>query len=145
MNALTADTIITQLNMQPHPEGGYYIETFRDEGDPQPRGACTAIYYLLKAGEVSHWHTVDACEIWHYYAGDPLALSLSDGTSPATTVTLGADLLAGQRPQAVVPKGVWQSARALGKWTLVGCTVAPGFQFEGFQLAPPEWTPGPSN
>ncbi|MDD7909409.1 cupin domain-containing protein [Pseudovibrio exalbescens] len=142
MSPISADDIIRELNMQPHPEGGYYVETFRDGGSPQPRGACTAIYYLLKEGQLSHWHKVDACEIWHFYAGDPLALSISDGEAAPSVLELGTDIFAGQRPQGVVPAGAWQSARALGSWTLVGCTVAPGFQFEGFELAPKGWVPG---
>ena len=136
---MTADDIIRALDLKPHPEGGHYRETFRDEG--APRGASTAIYYLLRAGEHSHWHRVDAAEVWHWYAGGPLELSLSqDGRTPTTQV-LGSNLAIGERPQIVVPKNVWQSARPLGAFTLVGCTVAPAFMFDGFKMAPPHWRP----
>lgn len=136
---MTADDIIRALDLKPHREGGHYRETFRDEG--APRGASTAIYYLLRAGEHSHWHRVDAAEAWHWYAGGPLELSLSqDGRTPTTQV-LGSNLAIGERPQIVVPKNVWQSARPLGAFTLVGCTVAPAFTFEGFEMAPPDWRP----
>ncbi len=136
---MTADDIIRALDLKPHREGGHYRETFRDEG--APRGASTAIYYLLRAGEHSHWHRVDAAEAWHWYAGGPLELSLSqDGRTPTTQV-LGSNLAIGERPQIVVPKNVWQSARPLGAFTLVGCTVAPAFTFEGFEMAPPHWRP----
>jgi uncharacterized protein len=139
--ALTAKEIIETLNMQPHPEGGWYVETFRDQNGA-PRGHSTAIYYLLQAGERSHWHRVrDAAEAWHFYAGDPLALKISaDGRKPET-VTLGIDLAAGQRPQAIVPAGAWQAAEPLGAFTLVGCTVAPGFDFASFEMATPDWQP----
>ncbi len=139
----SAEEIIRMLDLTPHPEGGHYRETFRDRDAAGGRAASTAIYFLLKAGEHSHWHRVDAAETWHWYAGAPLALgiALSDGQAPET-VTLSADLLAGHRPQAVVPAGAWQSARSLGAFTLVGCTVAPGFEFDGFVLAPPGWAPG---
>jgi hypothetical protein len=141
-DALSAAQIITTLGMQRHPEGGYYVETYRHHDDAGGRGACTAIYFLLPAGERSHWHRVDAVEIWHWYRGAPLVLSLSaDGVS-RRTVTLGNDLVAGQAPQAVVPAGVWQAAVSLGAWTLVGCTVAPAFAFAGFELAPAGWEPG---
>ena len=143
---LTAATIIRELGLQPHPEGGHYRETFRDavtpgEGDA-PRGASTAIYYLLQAGEISRWHRVDADEMWHWYAGSPLALSLSPYGRSSETLHLGPDLAGGQRPQVLVPAGAWQSAQSLGPWTLVGCTVSPGFMFESFELAPEGWQPG---
>lgn len=135
---MTADEIIETLALEPHPEGGHFRETFRDDG--APRGASTAIYYLLKAGQRSHWHRVDAAEVWHWYAGDALELSISmSGT--ANTKILGPNLTAGERPQVVVPKHAWQSARPLGRYTLVGCTVAPAFTFEGFEMAPPNWRP----
>ena len=131
------------LELERHPEGGWYREVFRDpETDAQGRAKSTAIYYLLEVGEVSHWHRVDAVEVWHWYAGAPLALTLSTDGVAATPNWLGPDLRAGQRPQLVVPKGVWQAAESLGAWTLVGCTVAPGFRFDGFELAPPDWRPG---
>lgn len=135
-----AKEIVATLGMERHPEGGWYAETFRD-GAGGDRGHSTAIYYLLEAGERSHWHRVDAAEVWHWYAGAPLELGLSDGTS-ATTHTLGPAILSGERPQLVVPAGAWQAARSLGDWTLVGCTVAPGFDFAGFELAPKDWAPG---
>lgn len=140
---LGANEIIRTLKMQPHPEGGHYVETFRDSPGADGRATSTAIYFLLQAGEVSHWHRVDAAEIWLWHAGGPLALSLSaDGTKATTTaVHLGPDLRAGQRPQAVVPNGHWQAAETLGAWTLVSCVVAPGFQFSGFELAAPDWFP----
>jgi predicted cupin superfamily sugar epimerase len=141
--SLTAEKIIDLLNMQPHPEGGFYAETFRDGvTDDSGRAASTLIYFLLPEGVLSHWHKVDAVETWHWYAGSPLELSIStDGTSKQV-LTLGNDLLAGERPQGIVPRDAWQQARSLGSWTLVGCTVAPGFQFEGFVLAPQDWQPG---
>jgi uncharacterized protein len=140
---LTADTVVELLNMQPHPEGGYYAETFRDDvTDNNGRAASTLIYFLLPKGVLSRWHKVDAVETWHWYAGSPLELSISaDGTSK-DVLTLGNDLLADQRPQGIVPRDGWQQARSLGAWTLVGCTVAPGFQFEGFAMAPEGWAPG---
>lgn len=142
-----AAEIIRELGLQPHPEGGHYRETFRDEvtvGDRDgPRGASTAIYYLLQAGEVSHWHRVDAAEVWHWYAGAPLVLTISADGREAASQTLGCDLGVGQRPQIVVPARAWQTARSLGAWTLAGCTVAPAFQFDGFEMAPPDWRPHP--
>jgi len=139
---VTADEIIAALDLQPHPEGGHFRETFRDEAGDGQRAHATAIYYLLRAGEVSRWHRVDAAEVWHWYAGDPLELSISEnGASPDIHI-LGNRIAADERPQAVVPAGAWQSARSLGDWTLVGCTVAPGFTFEGFELAPEGWGHG---
>ncbi|SKA04594.1 hypothetical protein SAMN02745126_03302 [Enhydrobacter aerosaccus] len=137
--AATADDIIARLGLQPHPEGGHYREMYR--AADRPRGASTAIYFLLKAGERSHWHRVDADEIWHFYAGAPLELSLSEDGYKKHALRLGGDFEIGEMPQAVVRRGVWQAARSLGHWTLVGCTVAPAFQFEGFELAPPGWEP----
>ncbi|MBO9473355.1 cupin domain-containing protein [Shimia sp. R10_1] len=135
---MTADQIIAQLNLAPHPEGGHYRQTWIADAPEGTRPAGTAIYFLLKAGEVSHWHRVDAAEIWHYYAGAPLILSLSEtGAGPAQDLTLGPDLAAGQLPQHIVPPHHWQAARSTGDWTLVGCTVSPAFQFEGFELAAP--------
>jgi len=141
---VTADEIIEILGLAPHPEGGFYRETFRgpavDETEDD-RAASTAIYYLLPAGKPSAWHrVVDAGEVWHFYAGDPLELTVADGPKRTTTL-LGTDLAAGQRPQGVVPAGVWQTARTLGEWTLVGCTVSPGFRFESFEMAPSWWQP----
>ena len=138
----TARDIIDLLQLERHPEGGWYVQTFRDPDGAGGRTHSTAIYYLLEGGDRSHWHTVDAVEIWHYHAGAPLELRLSaDGLSTRTLI-LGADLVEGQRPQGVVRRGEWQSARSLGDWTLVSCTVAPGFEFSGFRMAPPGWEPG---
>ena len=143
LNSLTPETIIDLLNMQPHPEGGYYAESFRDEvTDATGRAASTLIYFLLPEGVVSRWHKVDAVETWHHYVGSPLELSISSDSRSKTMLTLGPDLLAGERPQGIVPRDAWQQARSLGNWTLVGCTVAPGFQFEGFEMAPEGWEPG---
>ncbi len=140
---VSADAIIRQLDLSPHPEGGWYRETFRDETQAGARSTSTAIYYLLKAGEYSHWHRVDAAEIWHYYLGAPLVLTISENGVDARALRLGADIAAGERPQWVVPVNAWQTAETLGAWTLVGCTVAPGFEFTGFELAPPDWRPTP--
>ncbi len=129
---MDADAVIAALDLRPHPEGGRYRQTWAD-------GASTAIYYLLRDGEESAWHRVhQRAEVWHYYAGAALELRLA---SPAASVILGVDLPAGQRPQAVVPAGSWQRARSLGPWTLVGCTVAPPFAFDAFELAPEGWHP----
>lgn len=141
MTALAAKDVIFTLGMVRHPEGGWYAETFVDGDESAGRPRSTAIYYLLEAGEASHWHRVDAVEVWHYYAGAPLALRISDGKSVDLHV-LGADLDAGERPQVVVPKRAWQAAVSTGAFTLVGCTVAPGFQFSGFELADKNWAPG---
>ena len=134
---MTADQIIARLNLAPHPEGGHYRQTWVE--DPaQGRPAGTAIYFLLKASERSHWHRVDATEIWHFYAGAPLILSIAETEAgPARDTVLGSNLALGEAPQAIVPVDAWQSARTTGDWTLVGCTVSPGFRFEGFELAPP--------
>ncbi|AFL53598.1 putative cupin superfamily sugar epimerase [Sinorhizobium fredii] len=137
----TAATIIETLGLVRHPEGGWYVETFRD-ADGGSRGHSTAIYYLLEKGDRSHWHRVrDAVEIWHYYAGAPLELSIAEPNRPAVHVRLGPDLPGGERPQQVVPADWWQSAASLGDWTLVGCTVAPGFDFSAFEMAPLDWRP----
>ncbi|WMS42886.1 cupin domain-containing protein [Acuticoccus sp. MNP-M23] len=139
----TAKDLIAKLNLKPHPEGGYFAETFRDapNGD---RGYSTAIYYLLEAGDLSAWHRVnDAAEVWHFYAGDPLVITLSPDGHDATSIHLGSDVMAGQQPQVVVPAGHWQTAETLGRFTLVGCTVAPGFEFAGFEMAPADWRPTP--
>lgn len=138
---MRAEEIIALLGLQPHPEGGHFRETYREAAADGGRGASTAIYFLLAAGERSHWHKVDASETWHFYAGAPLSLAIVTADGARSVHVLGTDLLAGHRPQAVVPPHAWQSARTLGDWTLVGCTVAPAFQFEGFVLAPPGWEP----
>jgi predicted cupin superfamily sugar epimerase len=136
------DTIIRILGLQPHPEGGFYAETWRDPARDRQRGSGTAIYYLLRAGELSAWHRVDAAEIWHWYAGAPLRLRLSADGIELREIILGPDIGAGQRPQAIVPPHGWQSAESLGAWTLVGCTVSPAFEFAGFEMAAPGWEPG---
>lgn len=141
MTGQSASQIIRTLGMQRHPEGGWYVQTFKDPAEADGRARSTAIYYLLEAGETSHWHRVDAVEVWHFYAGAPLRLSISDGTDVVEHV-LGTDLATGQRPQVVVPQGAWQAAASLGEFTLVGCTVAPGFDFAGFELAASDWAPG---
>jgi predicted cupin superfamily sugar epimerase len=138
----TPADIIRLLGLKPHPEGGHFHETFRDEAGTAGRAASTAIYFLLARGQRSHWHRVDAAEVWHYYAGASLMLEIADaGDGPIRRQRLGADLAAGERPQAVVPPRAWQAAESLGDWTLVGCTVAPGFEFAGFELAPQGWAP----
>ncbi|MEM7753444.1 MAG: cupin domain-containing protein [Pseudomonadota bacterium] len=132
---MTADDIIRRLSLAPHPEGGWYRQTWVAEDGPRPSGTC--IYFLLQAGERSHWHRVDATEIWHFYAGAPLVLRLAaTEAGPAARRMLGADLAAGQVPQLIVPEHHWQSAESTDGWTLVGCTVSPGFRFDGFDLAP---------
>ena len=139
--ALTAADIIRLLDLKPHPEGGHYRETFRDSNvDAKGRAASTAIYFLLARGERSHWHRVDAVEVWHWHAGAPLTLSIA-GDGVKRNVTLGPDLAAGEVPQGIVPAGHWQAAESRGDWTLVGCTVSPGFEFAGFELAPKGWEP----
>jgi hypothetical protein len=140
-SALSAADVIRLLDLNPHPEGGHFRETFRDahriEGG---RAVSTAIYFLLARGESSRWHRVDAAEAWHWYAGAPLMLETADcDRGPVVQTKLGADLAAGERPQAIVPAGVWQAAESLGDWTLVGCTVAPAFEFSGFEFAPEKW------
>ena len=139
--SLTAAQIIAQLALRPHPEGGHFRETFRDSRtDANGRSLSTAIYFLLARGESSHWHRIDAVEVWHYYAGAPLMLRLADAEGERAIV-LGPDLAAGQSPQAIVPPHAWQAAASSGDWTLVGCTVAPGFDFATLELAPKGWTP----
>lgn len=136
----TAADIIKKLALKPHPEGGHYHETFRDTHKVNGRAASTTILFLLAHGERSHWHRVDAVEIWHYYAGAPLKLEIVDGAKEEI-VRLGADIHADEVPQVIVPARAWQAAESLGDWTLVGCTVAPGFTFDGFELAPKNWKP----
>lgn len=141
---MSAADIVRLLDLAPHPEGGFYRETFRDPRvDANGRAASTLIYFLLGAGDVSEWHRIDAVEVWHYYAGAPLVITLSPNGHDAHAQHLGPTLATGQRPQVVVPAGCWQTAVSLGAWTLVGCTVAPGFDFAGFELAPPNWRPTP--
>jgi uncharacterized protein len=150
---LAAADVIRLLDLKPHPEGGHFRETFRDAPPSIPptpagegrvgvgRAASTAIYFLLARGERSHWHRVDAVEVWHFYAGAPLELEIASASGSRARIKLGNDLAAGEHPQAVVPAHAWQAAQSLGDWTLVGCTVAPGFEFSGFELAPKGWEP----
>jgi predicted cupin superfamily sugar epimerase len=137
---MTASELIERLGLVPHPEGGWYRETWRADAPVGVRASGTSIYYLLEAGDRSHWHRVDATEIWHHYAGAPLLLELSDGHD-RREVHLGDALGEGQRPQVIVATGEWQAARSLGEFTLVGCTVSPAFEFAGFELAEPDWEP----
>jgi hypothetical protein len=132
---MTGTEIIALLQLEPHPEGGWFRQTFRDDV-AGGRAHSTLIYYLLERGDRSHWHRIDSAEIWHWYAGAPLELRVDK-----TAFTLGNDLAVGQRPQGIVPPHAWQAARSFGDWTLVGCTVAPGFEFAQFELAPPGWEP----
>jgi predicted cupin superfamily sugar epimerase len=132
----TAARIIERLDMQPHPEGGHYVETWRGPTGSDGRATATAIYFVLQAGERSHWHRVDASEVWLHHAGAPLLLLVGD-----VEHRLGSDLDGGEVSQAIVPAGAWQAAESLGTWSLVSCVVAPGFEFDGFELAPPDWTP----
>src|ERR1044072_4542404 len=144
MRVPTTADIIRLLDLKPHPEGGHFRETFRDgRTDDTGRAASTAIYFLLARGERSHWHRVDAAEVWHYYAGAPLVLEMAAGEGGAIRrMKLGPDLAMGERPQGVVPANHWQAAETLGDWTLVGCTVAPGFEFAHFETAAKDWEPG---
>jgi predicted cupin superfamily sugar epimerase len=138
---LTAADIIARLGLKPHPEGGHYRETFRDSrGDASGRAFSTAIYFLLARGERSHWHRIDAVEVWHHYAGVALILQIADDDG-RRVVRLGGDLAGGEQPQAIVPPHAWQAAESTGDWTLVGCTVAPGFDFAKFEMAPTGWQP----
>ena len=137
----SAADIIARLELKPHPEGGHYRETFRDARlDEDGRARSTAIYFLLSRGERSRWHRIDSAEIWHYYAGDALSLQIADDRG-TRSLRLGPDLAGGEVPQAVVPAHLWQAAESTGDWTLVGCTVAPGFDFAKFELAPKGWVP----
>ena len=140
---LSAADVVRLLDLEPHPEGGHFRETFRDarriEGG---RAASTAIHFLLARGERSHWHRLDAVEVWHWHAGAPLTLAAACEAGPVTRLRLGPDLATGERPQAIVPAHVWQAAESLGEWTLVSCTMAPGFEFSGFELAPEGCNPG---
>jgi predicted cupin superfamily sugar epimerase len=138
---VTAAAVIAALGLLPHPEGGHYREIWRDTPAGGGRGAGTAIYFLLAADEASHWHRVDAAESWHWYAGGSLALDLSGDGRGVETRLIGPDLSAGQQPFGLVPPGWWQAARPLAGWVLVGCTVSPAFEFAGFEMAPPGWSP----
>jgi hypothetical protein len=137
----SAPDIIARLDLKPHPEGGHYRETFRDPAvDAVGRSRSTAIYFLLARGQRSHWHRIDAVEVWHYYAGDALTLQIADGDGTRSMI-LGPNIAAGEVPQAIVPAHAWQAAESVGDWTLVGCTVAPGFDFATFERAPKDWAP----
>src|SRR5436305_14383273 len=140
MPSPTAAEMVRALELKPHPEGGHYRETFRDPRQVDGRPASTAIYFLLASGERSHWHRIDAVEIWHYHSGSPLILEIADDRA-RRRVRLGPDLIAGEQPQAIVPVQAWQAAESTGDWTLVGCTVAPGFDFATFEIAPQGWEP----
>lgn len=143
MRDASAEEIIARLGLSPHPEGGFYRETFRDAAtDGSGRSVSSAILFLLKAGEVSRWHRVDATEVWHWHAGSPLDLSIAAPREASHLIRLGPDIMAGEAPQALVPAGHWQQAMSKGSWTLVGCTVAPAFLFEHFELAPAGFAPG---
>lgn len=139
---IDATAVVAALGMRAHPEGGWYAETWRAASTGGERSTSSAILYLLGAGERSHWHRVDADEIWQYSGGDPLELRVwADGERAVTVHRLGRDVIDGSIVQAVVPAGTWQAARTLGSWTLVGCIVAPAFEFAGFELAPSDWEP----
>ena len=135
---MTPQKIISELGLRPHPEGGWFAETWREESEPRATG--TAIYFLLEEHQKSHWHKVDATEIWHWYAGSPMELHMAENGETRVEL-LGPSLLDGQRPQRIVPPNVWQASVPVGGWVLVGCTVSPGFEFENFELAPPNWSP----
>jgi hypothetical protein len=138
-----AGSLIAALGLAPHPEGGWYRETWRADAPEGRRAAATAILFLLEEGQRSHWHRVDATELWLFHAGNPLNLLMADGDAGAVgAVRLGADILAGEQPQVRIAPGAWQAAEADRGWALVSCIVSPGFEFEGFTLAPPDWAPG---
>lgn len=136
-----AAEIVALLGLEPHPEGGYFKQMFADE-PADGRAKSTAIYYLLEGGTMGRWHRVDAAEVWHFYLGAPLRLIIGTGGDDLVPHILGTHMVAGERPQVVVPPGQWQAAESLGEWTLVGCTVAPGFDFKFFEMAPEGWHPG---
>jgi len=139
--AMSAEEVIRLLGLARHPEGGFYVQTWRDQPADGGRGSGTAIYYLLPGTEISAWHRVDAVEIWHWYGGAALELSICEEGGAVSSHRLGNRLRDGERPQILVPPHAWQSARCLGDWTLVGCTVSPGFEFAHFELAPAGWSP----
>jgi hypothetical protein len=142
MTAMTASEIVGLLGLEPHIEGGFYRQTFADEADAGGRPRSTLIYYLLTDRQSGAWHRVDSAEVWHWYAGAPMTIGISRDGKSVTEHQLGNDLFAGERPQVVIPRGAWQQATCLGDWSLVGCTVAPGFQFSKFEQAEPGWEPG---
>lgn len=139
----TAKAIIERLGLSPHPEGGWYRETWRAEAKAGERASATAIHFLLEAHQRSHWHRVDAAELWLWHAGGPLALlTAADETGPVARRILGGDVLVGEAPQLLVPTGHWQAAEPVGGWALASCVVSPGFEFAGFELADAGWSPG---
>lgn len=140
---MKAAEVVRALGMSPHPEGGHFVETYRDVPADGSRGAATCISFLLAAGELSAWHRIDVAEIWHYQAGAPLVLTLSSNGHDAESHRIGPDIARGERGHVVVPPGCWQTAESLGAWTLASCTVAPAFDFAGFEMAPPGWRPTP--
>ena len=139
---LNHSTLIAQLGLKPHPEGGHYAELWRDQPADGTRGSASSIHFLLREGEVSHWHKVDAAELWLWHAGAPLLLKMGPEGSTPRQLRLGPNMGEGEHFQGIVPPGEWQSAQSLGEWTLVSCIVAPAFQWEGFEMAPPGWEPG---
>lgn len=139
----SAKSLIQALDLAPHPEGGWYKETWRADADPDTRAVGTAIYYLLEADQFSHWHRIDSTEIWHWYAGAPLSMTVSANGHDAQSLHLGPEISLGQRPQFIIPPNWWQTATSLGQWSLMGCTVSPGFEFDGFEMAPDDWRPTP--
>ncbi|MBI4046035.1 cupin domain-containing protein [Paradevosia shaoguanensis] len=141
MSRVTAQWLIENLKLEPHMEGGWFRQTFLDQPANGGRAHSTLIYYLIEGGDVSKWHRVDAAEVWHWYAGAPLRLTVSPDGLAAQSHVLGTDFLAGERPQAIVPQQHWQTARSLGDWSLVGCTVAPGFLVSKFEIADPATMP----
>ncbi|MSR41860.1 MAG: cupin domain-containing protein [Phycisphaerales bacterium] len=134
-DSYSAEEICRALELQPHPEGGFYRETWRESASGGARGAGTAIYFLLSSGVINRWHRVDAAEIWHFYAGAPLLLSIAREGEAAYSQTLGNAIMQGERPQLEVPANAWQRAQTLGAWTLVGCTVSPAFLFDKLEIA----------
>jgi predicted cupin superfamily sugar epimerase len=142
VSELRAEEVIALLELERHPEGGWYRQTFADPGPEGARQLSTAIYYLLEGDDLSAWHCVDAAEVWHWHAGAPLKLRLSHEGKVIDEYILGPDLKGNERPQVIVPRQCWQTAKSLGAWTLVGCTVAPGFRFSGFEMAESDWEPG---
>ena len=140
---MDADEIIEHLGLEPHPEGGFFRETWRHDPGDGSRGAGTAVYFLLKPGQRSYWHRVDADELWLWHLGAPVDLRIKAGDGPVVDHVLGPDLAAGQSPQVLVPKDAWQTAEAPDGVTLVTCTVSPAFEFDGFELAPADWEPDP--
>jgi uncharacterized protein len=142
MMTMTASQVIGLLNLEPHPEGGWYRQSFSDRPDSTGRPLSTAIYYLLEGGKRNAWHRVDATEMWHWYGGDAMRIEVSHDGVHRIESLLGPDLMSGERPQFVIPAGHWQRTTCLGDWALIGCTVTPGFQFSRFELAEPGWEPG---